>query len=229
MKRNLSREEIKLAIHYYNKKYNLKLKRYYDDDLDVYLLNKEISELKEELSLTAVLSNSSHTFAIHIVKKNNKNILFIDDSFALLNTKDEKISMENMFELFCYISRTEFIDYIKKIKDIDRIYLNQKRYQFDVGSCHTFGLVNAKNFALQKEPFDETEAIENNDNLLGRNIFFFKPTKKHIKYDQTDKNIPEDNILYPNLFAIHNRTKKIRENSLRYMQVLRTCSKSYEY
>ena len=218
--RELSEEEIKLVINYYNKKYDLNLKRYSNNDLDVFILNKEIQDLKEESSLSAVASVLSHTFAIHIVKKNNKNILFMDDSYALLNTKDYKISKEGSFETFCHLSRNYLIKFINKIINyIDIIYLNQKRYQFDAGSCDTFGLVNAKNFALQKENFNETEAIENNDNLLRRNIFFCKPTKTHIKYDQTDKVIPEDDILYPELFAIHNKTKELRENSLKYLQV----------
>ncbi len=99
--RNLSEEELKLAINYYNEKYNLNIKKYGIKGLDVSILNKDIQNLKEGSSLSAVVFNSSHSFAIHVIKKNNKNILFIDDSYALLNTKDYKKSEESEFEIFC--------------------------------------------------------------------------------------------------------------------------------
>lgn len=227
MKRNLTQEEIALAIQYYNHRYKINL-QFINEEKNLAPFNKQIKELTEGLSLTAVVYFFNHSIAIRVDKNQKKNILIIDDSFASLNTSDYLVSKNKAFNFIYSLTRPLLIKLIQHIEEIDTIYVNQKRFQLDAGSCNTFALVNAKYLALHKNPFDEKDIIQKKDNSLGREVNFFKPTSKHMKYDQKDeKAVPLDEDLYPKMSKIHNRTKKIRENiymSQLVAQIKHACS-----
>lgn len=210
---NLTDEEIESALKSCNEKYHVNIKRYTHNGSNNHTLselNKDINTLKNNESLTAIISLSSHSFAIRIDCRENKKYMIIDDPLSLLNTTDYQESMNTTIDVFAFFARTEFAEFVKSIKNIESISANRQRYQYDAGSCHTFALVNAKQLALNNTYY--TSGKVQNCKRLSKDVYFYDATKKHEKYKQQEgdhvKSIYQEKSIF-----IHKKTDKLRKKA----------------